>query len=66
MGNAWRGGRVTPGSAPGPACYDLGGMLPTVTDADLLSGRCWTVPVLHNGRLYVRNMTRIACFDLRG
>ena len=27
------------GSAPGPACYGLGGASPTVTDADLLLGR---------------------------
>ena len=27
------------GSAPGPACYGLGGISPTVTDADLLLGR---------------------------
>jgi N-methylhydantoinase A len=27
------------GSAPGPACYGLGGTSPTVTDADLLLGR---------------------------
>ncbi|WP_160123490.1 hydantoinase/oxoprolinase family protein [Rhodovarius lipocyclicus] len=27
------------GSAPGPACYGLGGEAPTVTDADLLLGR---------------------------
>ena len=27
------------GSAPGPACYGLGGAAPTVTDADLLLGR---------------------------
>jgi N-methylhydantoinase A len=26
------------GSDPGPACYDRGGMNPTVTDADLLLG----------------------------
>ena len=26
------------GSAPGPACYDLGGTAPTVTDADLVLG----------------------------
>ena len=37
-----------------------------ITTADLLSGRCWTVPVLHNGRLYVRNLERIACYNLRG
>ncbi|WP_424813519.1 hydantoinase/oxoprolinase family protein [Roseococcus sp. YIM B11640] len=27
------------GSKPGPACYGLGGTMPTVTDADLLLGR---------------------------
>lgn len=27
--------------------------------------RCWTVPVLSNGRLYVRNHTTVLCLDLR-
>ncbi|MEE8169311.1 MAG: PQQ-binding-like beta-propeller repeat protein, partial [Phycisphaerae bacterium] len=27
--------------------------------------RCWTVPVLCDGRLYVRNHTTVACLDLR-
>ena len=36
-----------------------------VTTADILTGRCWTVPVLHRGRLYARNLERLACFDLR-
>lgn len=31
-------GPESAGSDPGPACYDHGGMLPTVTDADLLLG----------------------------
>ncbi|MFQ5978463.1 MAG: hydantoinase/oxoprolinase family protein [Candidatus Heimdallarchaeota archaeon] len=34
--------QVGPGSAgadPGPACYGLGGLKPTVTDADLLAGK---------------------------
>lgn len=31
-------GPQSAGSDPGPACYDRGGMLPTVTDADLLLG----------------------------
>ena len=31
-------GPESAGSAPGPACYNLGGRLPTVTDADLLLG----------------------------
>lgn len=35
-----------------------------LTTADLLDDRCWTVPVLHNGRIYARNLSRVACFDL--
>jgi len=35
------------------------------THADLLSGKCWSVPVLHRGRFYARNLERIVCFDLR-
>ncbi len=31
-------GPESAGSAPGPACFDLGGTLPTVTDADLVLG----------------------------
>lgn len=31
-------GPASAGSDPGPACYDKGGLLPTVTDADLLLG----------------------------
>jgi len=31
-------GPQSAGSDPGPACYDKGGLLPTVTDADLLLG----------------------------
>ena len=34
--------------------------------ADILTGRCWSVPVLHGGRLYARNLERVVCFDLRG
>jgi outer membrane protein assembly factor BamB len=37
---------------------------PTST-ADVLSGRCWTVPVLCGGRLYTRNLERVVCLDLR-
>lgn len=32
----------------------------------VLSGRCWTVPTLHNGRLYVRNREKLVCLDLGG
>lgn len=34
------------------------------TSAEILSGRCWAVPVLAGGRLYARNLERVACFDL--
>jgi len=34
-----RVGPESAGSEPGPACYDQGGVHPTVTDADLLLGR---------------------------
>jgi len=37
-GGALRVGPQSAGSEPGPACYDMGGVLPTVTDANLLSG----------------------------
>ncbi|MEW6198647.1 MAG: PQQ-binding-like beta-propeller repeat protein, partial [Planctomycetota bacterium] len=33
-------------------------------EVQLLDGRCWTVPVLHRGHLYVRNLKRAACFRL--
>lgn len=37
-----------------------------ITEVRLMSERCWTVPVLHAGRLYVRdNVDRVACFNLR-
>jgi N-methylhydantoinase A len=37
-GGLLRMGPQSAGSNPGPACYDLGGELPTCTDADLLLG----------------------------
>lgn len=40
------------------------GFEPTTT-GEILSGRCWTIPVLHDGRLYARNLERAACFNLR-
>jgi N-methylhydantoinase A len=36
---ALRIGPESAGAEPGPACYDRGGSLPTVTDANLVSGR---------------------------
>ena len=39
------------------------GFSPTTT-ASILGGRCWTVPVLHAGRIYARNLNRVVCFKL--
>jgi len=38
-GGALRVGPASAGAVPGPACYGRGGLLPTVTDANLLLGR---------------------------
>jgi N-methylhydantoinase A/acetophenone carboxylase len=38
MGNRLEVGPRSAGSNPGPACYDLGGTEPTVTDADVVLG----------------------------
>jgi N-methylhydantoinase A len=38
-GGALRVGPASAGAVPGPACYDQGGLQPTVTDANLLLGR---------------------------
>ena len=38
-GGALRAGPASAGAQPGPACYGRGGLLPTVTDANLLLGR---------------------------
>ncbi|MGE3181350.1 MAG: PQQ-binding-like beta-propeller repeat protein [Phycisphaerae bacterium] len=35
-----------------------------VTKQKVLDDRCWTVPVLANGKLYVRNLTKVVCLDL--
>jgi outer membrane protein assembly factor BamB len=36
-----------------------------ITDAEILSGKCWTVSVLDDGKLYARNMNRVVCMDLK-
>ncbi|HIJ70010.1 MAG TPA: PQQ-binding-like beta-propeller repeat protein [Planctomycetes bacterium] len=37
-----------------------------ITSAQILSGRCWTVPVLANGRIYARSNStgRLICLDV--
>ncbi|UCE60689.1 MAG: PQQ-like beta-propeller repeat protein [Phycisphaerales bacterium] len=37
----------------------------TISKARILDGRCWTVPMLHRGKLYARNLERAVCFDLK-
>jgi len=32
--------------------------------AQLLNGKCWTVPTLYKGRIYVRNLKQAACYKL--
>lgn len=39
------------------------GFKPTA-EASILEGRCWTIPTLHNGRLYARNLKKGVCVDL--
>jgi len=36
-----------------------------ITTAEILSGKCWTVSVIDNGRLFARSLERVACFQLR-
>jgi N-methylhydantoinase A/oxoprolinase/acetone carboxylase beta subunit len=38
LGNKLEVGPLSAGSSPGPACYDMGGTEPTVTDADVVLG----------------------------
>lgn len=38
-----------------------------ISSAQILSGKCWTVPVLANGRIYARNADgRLVCVDVSG
>lgn len=55
-------GPQSAGSDPGPACYDRGGMRPTVTDADLLLG--YLDPVNYaNGRIPLNPKRARQAFD---
>jgi len=36
-----------------------------MTKVAVQSGRCWTAPVLHDGRLYVRNQSTVVCLNLK-
>lgn len=36
------------------------------TSAQVLRGKCWTMPALANGKLYLRNEKEMVCLDLKG
>ena len=41
--------------------------LKPVARAQVLGGKCWTVPVLSHGRIYCRNAKgELVCLDVRG
>ncbi len=45
---------------PTPEKYDV------IAEAGILTGRCWTVPVLANGRIYARNsFGELVCLDVK-
>ena len=33
-------------------------------EATILDGRCWTIPTIHDGKLYARNLKKAVCVDL--
>jgi outer membrane protein assembly factor BamB len=35
-----------------------------IAEAQVLTGRCWTLPTLCNGKLYLRNLEKAVCLDL--
>ena len=35
-----------------------------VARADVLGGKCWTTPVVSNGRVYARSTTEAICLDV--
>jgi outer membrane protein assembly factor BamB len=37
-----------------------------IASAEVLQGKCWTMPTLVNGKLYVRNQKEMACLSLKG
>jgi len=43
-----------------------GGSYQPVAKAQIMTGRCWTLPALANGRLFLRNAAgAVACFELK-
>ncbi len=65
-GGALRVGPQSAGADPGPACYGLGGELPTVTDANLLLGRLLEDSPLAGGLRLDREAAERAVATLAG
>ncbi|HEX3434081.1 MAG TPA: hydantoinase/oxoprolinase family protein [Solirubrobacteraceae bacterium] len=65
-GGALRVGPQSAGADPGPACYGLGGLEPTVTDANLLLGRLLTDAPLAGDLTLERNAAERAVARLAG
>lgn len=59
-GGALRVGPQSAGARPGPACYAIGGDRPTVTDANLLTGRLAADSFLDGSRLLDQSKARVA------
>ncbi len=45
---------------PNPTAYK------ELARADILDGKCWTTPVLANGRVYARSTKEAICVDVSG
>ena len=65
-GGALRVGPASAGASPGPACYGHGGLLPTVTDANLLLGRLLEDSPLAGGLLLEPQAAEHAVSGLAG
>ena len=65
-GDALRVGPESAGARPGPACYGLGGELPTVTDANLVLGRLAAGAELAGGIRLDAGLARAAVGRLAG
>lgn len=59
-GGALRVGPSSAGSRPGPACYDMGGNMPTVTDANVILGKLAPEAFLGGRRVLREDLAEIA------
>lgn len=64
MGNKLLVGPQSAGSMPGPACYDLGGTEPTVTDADVVLGYV-NPDYFHGGKMKLNRQKAISAIRNR-